>query len=145
MNKDHPIPHIIVVGILRVLLSTCPNTKKNTTGGVQIHREWGSCVRLYFYNKPLFDEHGFKSELYTHETLEKEYQKMNEETEKKEEEGEAEAEDEKKEETEPTKDEDYFELEDYKYENDRHRVITAMIISDLFIYMLKHFKSNCIN
>ncbi len=34
MNKNHPIPHIIVVGILRVLLSTCPNTKKNTTGGV---------------------------------------------------------------------------------------------------------------
>jgi hypothetical protein len=42
-------------------------------------------------------------------------------------------------------DEDYFELDEYKYENDRHRVITAMIISDLFIYMLKHFKSNCIN
>ena len=40
MNKQHPIPNIIVVGILRVLLSTCPNTKKNKTGGVQIHREW---------------------------------------------------------------------------------------------------------
>lgn len=34
MNKKHPIPHTIVVGILRVLLSTCPNAKKNTTGGV---------------------------------------------------------------------------------------------------------------
>lgn len=34
MNKQHPIPNIIVVGILRVLLSTCPNTKKNKTGGV---------------------------------------------------------------------------------------------------------------
>ena len=42
-------------------------------------------------------------------------------------------------------DEDYFELDEYKYENDRHRIITAMIISDLFIYMLKHFKANCIN
>lgn len=42
-------------------------------------------------------------------------------------------------------DEDFFELDEYKYENDRHRIITAMIISDLFIYMLKHFKSNCIN
>lgn len=49
------------------------------------------------------------------------------------------------EEVEGLKDEDYFELEDYKYENDRHRIITAMIISDLFIYMLKHFKANCIN
>lgn len=36
-------------------------------------------------------------------------------------------------------------MEEYKYENDRHRIITAMIISDLFIYMLKHFKANCIN
>ena len=43
------------------------------------------------------------------------------------------------------KDEDYFDMDDYKYENDRHRIITAMIISDLFIYMLKHFKANCIN
>ena len=34
MNSKHPIPNIIVVGILRVLLSTCPNTKKNKTGGV---------------------------------------------------------------------------------------------------------------
>lgn len=42
-------------------------------------------------------------------------------------------------------DEDYFDLDEYKYENDRHRIITAMIISDLFIYMLKHFKANCIN
>ena len=145
MNKDHPIPHIIVVGILRVLLSTCPNTKKNTTGGVQIHREWGSCVRLYFHNKPMFDEHGWKSELYTHETLDKEYQKMNEEKKEGAEDGTEEDDKEKKEEEMATKDEDYFELEDYKYENDRHRVITAMIISDLFIYMLKHFKSNCIN
>jgi len=78
MNKNHPIPHIIVVGILRVLLSTCPNTKKNTTGGVHIHREWASCVKLYFLNKELFDEHGFKSELYGHEVLTKEWQKLRE-------------------------------------------------------------------
>jgi hypothetical protein len=49
------------------------------------------------------------------------------------------------EEKEMTKDDDYFEMEEYRYENDRHRIITAMIISDLFIYMLKHFKANCIN
>lgn len=134
MNKNHPIPHIIVVGILRVLLSTCPNTKKNTTGGVQIHREWASCVKLYFENKELFDSNGFKSELYDHEQLTKEYKKKQEAKEGSD-----------QEEDWTTKDEDYFDLEDYKYENDRHRVITAMIISDLFIYMLKHFKSNCIN
>jgi len=46
---------------------------------------------------------------------------------------------------EPLKDEDLFDMDEYKYENDRHRIITAMIISDYFIYMLKHFKANCIN
>jgi len=81
MNKNHPIPHIIVVGILRVLLSTCPNTKKNTTGGVHIHREWASCVKLYFLNKQLFDDNGFKSELYGHETLTKDWQKQKEDLE----------------------------------------------------------------
>lgn len=143
MNKNHPIPHIIVVGILRVLLSTCPNTKKNTSGGVQIHREWSSCVRLYFKNKELFDENGFKTELYTHETLGAEYDRIHNNLAK--ELADENDEDKKSQGPEETKDEDYFELEDYKYENDRHRVITAMIISDLFIYMLKHFKSNCIN
>ena len=34
MNSKHPIPNVIVVGILRVLLSTCPNTKKNKSTGV---------------------------------------------------------------------------------------------------------------
>jgi hypothetical protein len=56
---------------------------------------------------------------------------------KVEEKGEAEA--------EMTHDSDYFELDEYVYENDRHRIITAMVISDLFIFMLKHFKANCIN
>jgi len=30
MNSDNPIPQIIVVGILRVLLTTCPNAARNT-------------------------------------------------------------------------------------------------------------------
>ena len=132
MNKNHPIPHIIVVGILRVLLSTCPNTKKNTTGGVHIHREWGSCLKLYLQNKAWFDQQGFKSGIFEHTSLDKEFERKKEDG--------AGSDDE-----EALKDEDFFELEDYKYENDRHRVISAMIISDLFIYMLKHFKSNCIN
>lgn len=75
-NKSHPIPHVIVVGILRVLLSSCPNTKKNTTGGVCIHREWSSCIKLYFEHKQLFDDYGFKSQLFEHETIAAEYQKL---------------------------------------------------------------------
>lgn len=30
----------------------------------------------------------------------------------------------------------------YDAETDRHRVLVAMVISDFFIFMLKHFKSN---
>ena len=79
MNKNHPIPHIIVVGILRVLLSTCPNTKKNTTGGVHIHREWGSCLKLYMTNKAFFDEAGFKSEIFEHKSIERELKRLKKE------------------------------------------------------------------
>ena len=59
-----------------MLLSSCPNTKKNTTGGVSIHREWSSCIKLYFENKAKFDEYGFKSNLFEHETLCKEYEDL---------------------------------------------------------------------
>ena len=124
MNSKHPIPNIIVVGILRVLLSTCPNTKKNKTGGVQIHREWSSCIKLFLAKEAEFD--GFKP-VFDHTALKEAMAKQPEEG------------------KEPFADDDIFEMDDYRYENDRHRIITAMIISDLFIYMLKHFKSNCIN
>ncbi len=30
MSSDNPIPQIIVVGVLRVLLTTCPNAARNT-------------------------------------------------------------------------------------------------------------------
>lgn len=72
MNKSHPIPNIIVVGILRVLLSTCPNTKKNKTGGVQIHREWASSLKLYLLNKEWFDSLCFKSDIFEHVSVEEE-------------------------------------------------------------------------
>jgi hypothetical protein len=37
---------------------------------------------------------------------------------------------------------DYAVVEEYKFENDRHRVTVALIISDFFIYIMKHFKAN---
>jgi len=33
-------------------------------------------------------------------------------------------------------------MESFKYENDRHRVIVAMLISDFFLYLMKHLKNN---
>lgn len=89
--------------------------------------------------KQWFDDQGFVSIL-EHPTLNSEWQRISAGMAKLEkEDGGCSSND------EALPDEDYFELEEYKYENDRHRIITAMIISDLFIYMLKHFKANCIN
>lgn len=34
----------------------------------------------------------------------------------------------------------FSKMADYQFEIDRHRVIVAMIISDFFLFMLKHFK-----
>lgn len=33
-------------------------------------------------------------------------------------------------------------MDEFRYENDRHRVIVALVISEFFIYMMKQFKSN---
>jgi hypothetical protein len=33
-------------------------------------------------------------------------------------------------------------MAEYQFEMDRHRIIVAMIISDFFLFMLKHFKAN---
>lgn len=71
MTPKHPIPNIIVVGILRVLLSTCPNTKKNKTGGVQIHREWASALKLMLTRQEWFDKNGFESAVFDHDELRK--------------------------------------------------------------------------
>ena len=36
MTKDNPIPQVIIVGVLRVLLTTCPNASKNSSGGIDL-------------------------------------------------------------------------------------------------------------
>jgi site-specific DNA-adenine methylase len=37
---------------------------------------------------------------------------------------------------------DFAAMEGFKYENDRHRVIVAMLIADSFLFFMKHLKSN---
>ena len=32
--------------------------------------------------------------------------------------------------------------EEYKAENDRHRIIVARVIGDIFVFILKHFREN---
>ena len=50
MSSDNPIPQIIVVGILRVLLTTCPNAVRNS-GGIDLHHEWSACFEFLFHHK----------------------------------------------------------------------------------------------
>jgi hypothetical protein len=37
---------------------------------------------------------------------------------------------------------DYVKMKEYAFEADRHRMIVAMLISDYFLFMLKHLKKN---
>lgn len=60
MSSDNPIPQIIVVGILRVLLTTCPNAVRNS-GGIDLHHEWSACFEFLFHHKQFFLEHKFQS------------------------------------------------------------------------------------
>ena len=57
--NEHPIPQIIVVGTLRVLLTTCQNNNRSQQQGVGIdlHLEWGSCIDLLGSERHLFEEH----------------------------------------------------------------------------------------
>jgi hypothetical protein len=40
-TKENPIPQILIVGILRILLTTCP-TANRASGGIDLQREWTS-------------------------------------------------------------------------------------------------------
>jgi len=53
MTKENAIPQVIVVGILRVLLTTCPNSAKNT-GGIDLHAEWTACINFMVSKKQFF-------------------------------------------------------------------------------------------
>jgi hypothetical protein len=59
MSADHPIPQVIVVGTLRVLLTTCPNNNqasKAQGGGIDLHSEWTSCLELLNENRELLQD-----------------------------------------------------------------------------------------
>ena len=80
MNNDQPIPQVIVVGIMRVLLTTCPNNQRNA-GGIDLHAEWSSCLNFLIYHKEFFKEHNFKSKAFekTDSLLDYEPKRRNEE------------------------------------------------------------------
>jgi hypothetical protein len=136
MTKEMLIPQVIVVGILRVLLTTCPNSAKNT-GGIDLHAEWTACINFMVAKKEFFRQNEFKSQGQpiidkilkdAFETEEKMVGKSEGEENKEESDGEGEV--------------NYLDMPEFQFEADRHRIIAAMIISDFFLYLLKHLKAN---
>ena len=55
------------MGILRVLLTTCPNNAKSA-GGIDLHSEWSSCLNLLLLHKEFFSVNGFKSKVFEKST-----------------------------------------------------------------------------
>jgi hypothetical protein len=119
MSSDNPIPQIIVVGILRVLLTTCPNAARNsgmypfsiTLGAIDLHSEWSSCISFLHHNKEFFIERQFRSAHFNHDLDVEELP-------------------------------DFATLDEFKFESDRHRVIVALLIADFFLFLMKHLKFN---
>ena len=110
MSADHPIPQVIVVGILRVLLTTCPNAKSGAgSGGVDLHSEWTSCLELLCHAPDAFADTKYKEHLGL--SLPELLAAF---------------------ETRP----------EFEQEQDRHRLLVAMTISDFFRFLLKHLKQN---
>ena len=68
-----------MVGILRVLLTTCPNAARNTgkiftfigqiLGGIDLHSEWASPLQFAFYKRDYFIAHNFQSQHFNHDFL----------------------------------------------------------------------------
>lgn len=142
MNNDQPIPQVIVVGILRVLLTTCPNNQRNA-GGIDLHAEWSSCLNFLIHHKDFFKERQFKSKAFEKTDALLDFVPKAE-RERPEEEEEQEKLKIEMSDGEEAKDEElmFAKMKDYQFEMDRHRIIVAMIISDFFLFMLKHFKAN---
>jgi hypothetical protein len=139
MTSEMLIPQVIVVGILRVLLTTCPNSARNT-GGIDLHAEWVSCINFMIAHKEFFKEHEFKSA--KNSMIDKILVDAFEAKPK----ADKDSEDEKNEAGEKSEEEEeeinYAGQPEFGYEMDRHRIIAAMIISDFFLFLLKHLKAN---
>lgn len=140
MTTDQPIPQVIVVGILRVLLTTCPNNQKNS-GGIDLHAEWSACLNFLSANRQFFKEHGFKSKVFEKSNNLLDYVPKFERA-KPENEDEAAQKEDADEEEEIDEEMEFAKMPEYQFEVDRHRIIVAMVISDFFLFMLKHFKAN---
>jgi len=125
---------VIVVGILRVLLTTCPNNQKNS-GGIDLHAEWSACLNFLSAKRDFFKERGFKSKSFSKSNTLLDYVPKRERL-GRQRSGEDGDDDEIDEEME------FAKMPEYQFEVDRHRIIVAMVISDFFLFMLKHFKAN---
>lgn len=78
-----------------------------------MHSEWSSCLSFLCHNKKFFLDNGFKSACYDDLSF-----------------------------LEQSSPPDFATMEQFKFEMDRHRVIVALLISDFFLFIMKHLKSN---
>lgn len=149
-THDNPIPQILIVGILRILLTTCP-TANRTSGGIDLQREWVSSVRLALKYPELitminqdksaeFSNNIIKEPL---KTLTKKLDKSEDKSDKDEDEKENNDDDSNSEEDVGNPETiDLAVVDFYKYENNRHSLITAKFIGLLLLFIQRHFHSN---
>lgn len=151
-TKDNPIPQTLVVAILRILLTTCPNANRGS-GGIDLHREWVSSIRLCLKYPKIYTEFiennpdQFKI---VHERIIQMHKDMNpkkkEKNKREKEEGESEdsGEDSNIESDEPVQiDKEDLAVSDlFKHENYRHSLISAKYIGQLLLFIQRHFQAN---
>ena len=153
-TNENPIPQILIVGILRILLTTCP-TATRTSGGIDLHREWVSSVKLCAKHPEIYDEFiapNKDKSLLVHDQLNDLISKVKHSIAKqKQDKSEDQDEDDKEgDEDESNSEEevgnidnlDIAVIEDYKYENHRHSLITAKFIGLILLFIQRHFQNN---
>jgi Domain of unknown function (DUF3402) len=99
------------------LLTTCPNNntqKAGSGGGIDLNCEWTSCIELLNTQRETLEVHEKYGPILKLLPNNENFKKLY--TDLKKEESEA--------------------------ENDRHRLIVALSISDFFLFLLRHFKVN---
>ncbi|CAI2387422.1 unnamed protein product [Moneuplotes crassus] len=164
--KDNPIPQILVVAILRILLTTCPNANRSS-GGIDLHREWISSISLlvkypeiysiFIENKaddcPLI--HNRIISLYSNKEESKEENKDRDNSDDSEKESNSEEDQDSNKSKDSSNEEDtkYFKLfaegeldlavsDLFNFENYRHSMISAKFIGQLLLFIQRKFQYN---
>ena len=89
-----------------------------------------------FYNREFFFDHEFKSEHFHHKFLDEFKENYHRDGDSPNNSNKLDVDEDQ---PEPP---DFASLDEYKFENDRHRVIVALLIAEFFLSLMKHLKYN---